>query len=234
VSGRRIFVKVCGLTEPDQAAAVTDAGADAIGLVFWARSPRAVTVERARDIGRALPPFVTRVGVFVDASRDEIARTADIAGLDVVQLHGSEPPEALVNLPRRALKALRVGPGFDAEEALRYAGVGAGLLLDTQVAGVGAATSADTEVVTVPGGTGQVFDWGLARGLSARVPFLVLAGGLHAGNVAEALREVRPSGVDVSSGVERAPGQKDLELVRRFVAAVRGAELLADPSPRPA
>ncbi len=137
MSGRRVFIKVCGLTVPDQAAAVAEAGADAIGLVFWARSPRAVTVERARDIGRALPPFVTRVGVFVDATRDEIARTADIAGLDVVQLHGSEPPEALVGLPRRALKALRVGPGFDVEEALRYVDVGAGLLLDTQVAGVG-------------------------------------------------------------------------------------------------
>ena len=233
MSGRRVFIKVCGLTEPDQAAAVADVGADAIGLVFWPRSPRAVSLERARDIGRALPPFVTRVGVFVDASRDEIARTADIAGLDVVQLHGSEPPEALVGLPRRALKALRVGPGFDAEEALRYAGVGAGLLLDTQVTGFGAATTADAQVVTVPGGTGQTFDWGLVRGLSAQVPFLVLAGGLHAGNVAEALRGVRPSGVDVSSGVERAPGQKDLELVRRFVAAARGLTASADPSWRP-
>jgi phosphoribosylanthranilate isomerase len=189
---------------------VAEAGADAVGFVFWAGSSRTVTVARAREMARALPAFVTRVGVFVDASHDEMARASDVAGLDVVQLHGSEPPEALADLPRRALKALRVGPGFDATIALRYAEAGAGLLLDTQAA-------------AAPGGTGRAFEWSLVRGLSRRTPFLVLAGGLHPGNVAEAIRAVEPAGVDVSSGVERAPGQKDLGKVKAFVRAVRRA-----------
>ena len=209
---RRIFVKVCGLTVPEEAVAVAEAGADAVGLVLWPGSRRAVTLDGATQICRALPAFVTRVGVFVDATRDEIARAVDAVGLDVVQLHGSEPPESVRDMPRRTMKALRVGPGFDAAEALRYLEAGAGLLLDTQAA-------------SAPGGTGQAFDWGLVRGLSDRVPFLVVAGGLHAGNVEEAILAVRPAGVDVSSGVERAPGHKDMEMVRQFVVAVRKAEV---------
>jgi len=185
-----------------------EAGADAVGLVFWPGSPRRVDLKTAGRIAAALPPLVLRVGVFVDAGRDELARAADEAGLDLLQLHGSEPPDAVEGLPRRALKALRVSDGFALAEALRYEGRAAGLVLDTKD-------------VAAPGGTGRTFDWTLAQGVRDRVKFLMLAGGLHPGNVAEAIRTVRPDAVDVSSGVESAPGRKDPAKVSAFVAAAR-------------
>ncbi len=206
----RLFVKVCGITSPEDGLLAAEAGADAIGLVFWPGSPRAVTVDMARRIAEAVPPFVVRVGVFVDASRDEMARAADQAGLDLLQLHGKEPPEACVGLPRRALKAVRVGVGFHPDDALRYEGRAAGILLDT---GGGAA----------PGGTGRAFDWSLARGVRERARFIVLAGGLGPQNVRAAIEAVRPDGVDASSGVESAPGKKDPARVKAFVEAARAA-----------
>jgi len=205
------LVKVCGITSPADARAAADAGAAAIGLVFWPRSPRAVDLPSARGIVAALPPFVLRVGVFVDEQPDVMARIADSVGLDVLQLHGEEPPEMIAALARRALKAVRVGPGFRPEQALRYASHAAGLLLDTK--------DADR-----PGGSGRPFDWSLVAGLRERVGFLVLAGGLTPDNVAEAVRAVRPDAVDVSSGVESAPGRKDPGKLRAFVAAVRSAQ----------
>jgi phosphoribosylanthranilate isomerase len=210
----RLFVKVCGITSPPDALAAAEAGADAIGMVFWPGSPRAVTLDEARAIGASLPPFVVRVGVFVDASRDELARVADAAGLDLLQLHGDEPPEALVELPRRALKAVRVGAGFVAADALRYEAHAAGLLLDTQAAGV-------------PGGTGRAFDWSRAREVRERARFLLLAGGLTPETVGPAIAAVRPHGVDASSGLETAPGKKDHARVRAFVEAVRAATPVA-------
>lgn len=207
----RVFVKVCGITSPGDAVAAAEAGADAIGLVFWPRSPRVVTIEQARAIGDALPPFVVRVGVFVDAGRDEMARVADAARLDLLQLHGDEPPEAFADLPRRALKAVRVGDGFVPGAALRYEGRAAGLLLDTKAPGA-------------PGGTGRAFDWSLARGVRERSRFLLLAGGLTPENVRAALDAVGPDGVDASSSLEKAPGRKDHARVRAFVDAVRAAE----------
>jgi len=207
----RLFVKVCGITSPADGVAAAEAGADAIGMVFWPQSPRALTVEQARAIGQALPPFVLRVGVFVDAGRDEMARVADAAGLDLLQLHGAESPETFASLPRRALKAVRVGEGFVPEDALRYEGRAAGLLLD--------ARGADA-----PGGTGRAFDWSLARDVRQRSRFLLLAGGLAPENVRAAIEAVRPDGVDASSRLEAAPGRKDHARVRAFVAAVRAAE----------
>ena len=207
----RVFVKVCGITSPEDAVAAAEAGADAIGLVFWPRSPRVVTIEQARAIGDALPPFVVRVGVFVDAERDEMARVADAARLDLLQLHGDEPPEALDDLPRRALKAVRVGDGFAPADALRYEGRAAGLLLDTKAPGA-------------PGGTGRAFDWSLARGVRERARFLVLAGGLTPENVRTALEAVRPDGVDASSRLESAPGRKDPAKVKAFLEVVRAAQ----------
>lgn len=207
----RTFVKVCGITSPEDARLAAEAGADAIGLVFWTGSPRRVDLQAARRISQALPPHVLRVGVFVDADRETLARAADRAGLDLLQLHGEEPPEALAGLPRRAWKAVRVGPGFVPADILRYAGRAAGLLLDTR--GDGA-----------PGGTGRSFDWSLVRGLRERCPFLILAGGLTPETVATAIRAVRPHGVDVASGVESSPGRKDAARVRAFVEAVRREE----------
>jgi phosphoribosylanthranilate isomerase len=207
----RLFVKVCGITSPEDGVAAAEAGADAIGLVFWPLSPRAVSVEQARAIGQALPPLVVRVGVFVDAGRDEMARVAEAAGLDMLQLHGDEPPESCAGLPRRALKAVRVSDAFAPESALRYEGRVAGLLLDTR--------SSDA-----PGGTGRAFDWSLARDVRRRSRFLLVAGGLAPDNVRAAIEAVRPDGVDASSRLETSPGRKDHARVRAFVAAVRAAE----------
>jgi len=211
---KRVLIKVCGITSPEDGLFAAETGADAVGFVFWAMSPRRVDVDRAAVISRLLPPFVLRVGVFVDASRDEMARAADTVGLDLLQLHGDEPPEAFADLPRRALKAVRVGRGFKTKEALRYSGQAAGLLVDTRLAG-------DT---SMPGGTGVPFDWSLVKDLRAQVPFLVLAGGLSVENVAGAIEAVRPDAVDVSSGVEAVPGRKDPARVKAFVEAVRSME----------
>jgi phosphoribosylanthranilate isomerase len=210
---KRLFVKICGITSTEDARVAIEAGADALGFVFWPMSPRKVAPERAAAIARELPPFVLRVGVFVDTPRDEMARLADTVGLDLLQLHGDEPPEALAGLPRRAIKAVRVDRDFRSEEAIRFAGHAAGLLVDTRLPG-------ETQM---PGGTGVSFDWRLVKGLAEQVPFLVLAGGLGPANVAEAVRAVRPHAVDVSSGVETLPGRKDPAKIRAFVAAARAA-----------
>lgn len=208
---RRVFVKVCGVTSVEDGLCAVEAGADAIGLVFWPGSARCVDVPAARRIAAALPAFVARVGVFVDVAPEALAATADAVGLDVLQLHGAEEPAAFAHLPRRALKALRVGPGFEAAEAARYEGHAAGVLLDTRSE-------------AAPGGTGQTFDWSLARGVRERVSYLVLAGGLSPENVGGALEVVGPDAVDVSTGVESAPGQKDGGKLRAFLNAVRTAE----------
>jgi phosphoribosylanthranilate isomerase len=206
--GARVRVKICGITTPEDGLMAVHAGADAIGLVFWPKSPRFVDAAHARAIAQALPPFVLRVGVFVDPSPQVVAEAVEAAGLDLLQLHGAEPPDAFAALPRRALKALRVGEDFDLAQALKYEGRAAGLLVDTQSSrGLG--------------GTGETFDWTLVRELRQKTSFLVLAGGLVPGNVAQAIAAVRPDAVDVSSGVERAPGEKDPEKVRAFIAAVR-------------
>jgi indole-3-glycerol phosphate synthase/phosphoribosylanthranilate isomerase len=206
----RVAVKICGITNAEDARTAVDAGADAVGFVFWPKSPRSVDTATARAIAATLPPFVLRVGVFVDATPDEMKRVADAVGLDIVQMHGSEPPEVVAQAPRRAVKAIRVGPGFQPQDALRYDGAAAGLLLDTRVDGA------------QPGGTGQTFDWSLIRPVREGTSFLALAGGLTPENVGEAIATVRPDAVDVSSGVESAPGKKDAAKVRAFVDAVRG------------
>jgi phosphoribosylanthranilate isomerase len=206
-----VFVKICGITSPEDALLAAEAGADAVGFVFWPKSPRCVDAVTARRIADALPPSVVRVGVFVDAGREELVRTADEAGLDLLQLHGSETPEALAELPLRALKAVRVGSGFAPEMALQYEGRAAGILLDTLRDGK-------------PGGTGEPFDWALVREVRRRASFVVLAGGLSPDNIKAALEAVSPDGVDVSSGVEAAPGRKDPARVRAFVDVVRSLE----------
>jgi phosphoribosylanthranilate isomerase len=204
-------IKVCGITSVEDGELAAAAGADAVGFVFWPMSSRRIDPDRAARISRALPPFVLRVGVFVDAPAAEMQRTADQVGLDVLQLHGDEPPEALADLPRRAIKAVRVGKGFNAADALRYDGRAAGLLVDTRLPGE----------TMLPGGTGVPFDWTLVKGVRERASFLMLAGGLTPDNVQEALSAVGPDAVDVSSGVESLPGRKDPEKVRAFVRKVR-------------
>ena len=220
----RLLVKICGMKTLEDARFAVEHGADALGFVFWYMSPRRLEPAQAAAISAALPASVLRVGVFVDAPREEIERTADSVGLDLLQLHGEEPPEALVGLSRPALKAVRVGPKFTAEEALRYAHSAAGIVVDTRLPGE----------TSMPGGTGVPFDWSLVAHLAERVPFLMLAGGLSPANVAAAVREVRPHAVDVSSGVERMPGRKDPARVRAFIEAARAAEAEHGPGPRSA
>ena len=209
----RVAVKICGITTVEDGLLAAHAGADAVGLVFWPGSRRAVDLRTARAIASALPPLVHRVGVFVNPTAMEVERAVDEAGLDVVQLHGEETPEFCRGIKRRVLKAVRVGAGFDARDALRFENAAGGVLLDSR------AGEADAE----RGGTGRAFDWTLAREVRAKARYLVLAGGLTPENVGRAVAAVRPDAVDVSSGVESSPGRKDAERVRAFVRAVRAA-----------
>ena len=217
--GGRLLVKICGIRSLEDARFAAASGADAVGFVFWYMSPRRVDPEQAAAITAELPQSVLRVGVFVDAPRDEIERVSQQVGLDLLQLHGEEPPEALEGLSRPALKAVRVGPRFTAEEALRYSKTAHGIVVDTRLPG-------ETQM---PGGTGVPFDWSLVANLAEQVPFLMLAGGLSPTNVAQAVRAVRPDAVDVSSGVERMPGRKDPAQVKAFIEASRAVEAEIGP-----
>ncbi|MBG6508449.1 phosphoribosylanthranilate isomerase [Pseudomonas aeruginosa] len=201
-----VRIKICGITRVEDALAAAAAGADAIGLVFYAKSPRAVDIHRAREIVRALPPFVTSVGLFVNASRCELGEILDAVPLDLLQFHGDERAEDCEGHRRPYLKALRMKPGDDiVGRAAAYPGA-AGILLDTYVEGV-------------PGGTGAAFDWSLVPTDLGKP--LVLAGGLTPDNVGRAVEQVKPYAVDVSGGVEASKGVKDAARVRAFVDAVR-------------
>lgn len=200
--------KICGITRMEDALAAVEAGADAIGFVFYAKSPRAVTVQQARAIIAGLPPFVTTVGLFVNASACELNETLDAVPLDLLQFHGDETPDECAGYHRPYIKALRVKAGDDiAASCAAYAGA-SGILLDAYVEGI-------------PGGTGEAFDWSLIpQGLSKPI---ILAGGLCAENVALAIAQVRPYAVDVSGGVEQGKGIKDSAKIRAFMQAVRSS-----------
>ncbi|MCB2256159.1 phosphoribosylanthranilate isomerase [Pseudomonas chlororaphis] len=200
--------KICGITRIEDALAAVEAGADAIGLVFYARSPRVVNVQQARAIIAALPPFVTTVGLFVNASRCELGEILDAVPLDLLQFHGDETPADCEGYHRPYIKALRVKAGDDIAGACAAYARASGILLDTYVEGV-------------PGGTGEAFDWSLVpQGLSKPI---ILAGGLSAENVGQAIARVRPYAVDVSGGVEQSKGIKDHARIRAFMQAVRGS-----------
>lgn len=202
----RTRVKICGLTRPQDAQAAVHLGADALGLVFYPPSPRAITVEQAREMVADLPPFVTVVALFVDEAPDRIRDILARVRVDLLQFHGDEAPETCASFAKPWIKALKVRPGVDlTAEARRYEG-SSGLLLD--------AWHPD-----VHGGSGEAFDWALLNEDS--IPDLVLAGGLHAGNLRQALETVRPYGLDVSSGVESAKGIKDHAKMAAFLQQVR-------------
>lgn len=200
--------KICGITRIEDALAAVEAGADAIGFVFYAKSPRAVNVQQARAIIRALPPFVTTVGLFVNASRCELGEILDAVPLDLLQFHGDESAEACEEWRRPYIKALRVKAGDDIAAAVAAFPGASGVLLDTYVEGV-------------PGGTGEAFDWSLIPPDLSKP--LILAGGLTPENVADAVARVRPYAVDVSGGVEASKGIKDHAKIRAFIAAARKA-----------
>jgi len=202
-----VRVKICGITRVEDALAVAAAGADAIGLVFYAKSPRAVDIEQARAILAALPPFVTTVGLFVDAERNELERILASVPLDLLQFHGDESVQQCEAFGRPYIKALRVKAGDDiAAQVARYPSA-QGILLDAYVEGV-------------PGGTGEAFDWSLIPQALSKP--LILAGGLRPDSVAEAVSRVRPYAVDVSGGVEASKGVKDVEKIGAFIRAARG------------
>lgn len=217
-----VRVKICGVTAPDHALTAADAGADFIGLMFAQESRRYLTPEHAKEIVdelRAAFPASTGpklAGVFVNEPLDVIARLVDDLGLDIVQLSGDEPWSMLPKLPRPCFKAFRVAAGTSLDEAI--AGLEEGR---TALEGTASYFLLDAAVAGSYGGTGQRADWSIAAELARRFP-VVLAGGLSPDNVTEAVAQVRPWGVDVSSGVETG-GVKDIEKIRAFVLAAKGA-----------
>jgi phosphoribosylanthranilate isomerase len=194
-------VKICGITSLDDALVAVAAGADALGFVFFEKSPRNVDPEQAAAIIAQLPPFIQVVGLFVNAPLDLVNETADRCGLDIIQLHGDETPAYCDLVRRRVMKVFRVR-GMESLAPIADYRVSAYLL--------------DAYSPNAYGGTGSVFNWDCAIAAKQHGP-VVLAGGLDPENVASAVAKVRPYGVDVSSGVEASPGKKDAELVRRFV-----------------
>lgn len=206
-----IRIKICGITRAEDAWAAVNAGADAVGFIFAASSPRYIAPALAGEIGRDLPPFVARVGVFVDEPAGSVRSIAATADLDTVQLHGRETPALIEELRSgsfRLIKAIRVRdesslaplPTFDVSA----------FLLDSYVAGQ-------------HGGTGEKFNWDLAIQAKRLGKPIILAGGLTPENVREAIQAVQPFGIDVSSGVEQSPGIKDHDKIRRLIASAKSA-----------
>jgi phosphoribosylanthranilate isomerase len=206
----RTRVKICGLTREQDVLAVVRSGADAFGLVFYEKSPRHVSLQQALKLARAVPPFLTVVGLFVNPAVEYVREVLAQVSLDVLQFHGEETPEFCQQFGKPYLKVIRVKAGVDLLQcASRYAGA-QGLLLDAFVEGT-------------QGGTGESFDWELIpHDLSLPV---ILSGGLSADNVAAAVRQVQPYAVDVSSGVEAAKGIKDMAKIDAFINEVRRADV---------
>jgi phosphoribosylanthranilate isomerase len=203
-----VRVKICGITRLEDALFAVNAGADALGFVFYDKSPRHVTPAQAAIVCRALPPFITRVGLFVDASVEFVQKVLQTVPLDLLQFHGDEPPAYCAQFGKAYIKAVRV---HAATNLLKYAAdfdAASGLLLDAYVE-------------SVPGGTGEAFDWKL---IPKNLPkLIVLSGGLTPGNVDDAVKQTRPWAVDVSSGVESAKGIKDMQKVAQFIANAKAS-----------
>ena len=209
-------IKICGITRAEDALTAAQAGADAIGLVFYERSPRYVGIAQAAQLAAALPPFVTSVGLFVDADEAFVREVLAAVPLDLLQFHGDESPEYCAQFDRPYLKAIRVKAGVDLLQCAAHFHTAKGLLLDAHVEGI-------------PGGTGATFDWSL---IPQALPLpVILSGGLDAENVAAAVKRVQPYAVDVSSGVETGKGIntlkgiKDAAKIARFIQEIRQADV---------
>jgi phosphoribosylanthranilate isomerase len=201
------LVKICGITNLDDALFASEAGADALGFVFYKKSPRYIEPEKARDIIKRLPPFVTTVGVFADQTEAEIKGIISEANIDIVQLHGEEPPEFCERLNKRVIKAIRVRSMENLTEIKTYKACA--LLLDTYDK-------------NLKGGTGRIFNWEIAR--EAKIfNKIIIAGGLTSENVAEAIKVAQPYAVDVSSGVEKEKGIKDHQKIKTFIEKAKTA-----------
>ena len=200
-SDKQVKVKVCGMTSLKDALVAVEEGADAVGFIFYKKSPRSVTMKTVREIIFELPPFVDTVGVFVDETAEQINKIADYCNLDIIQLHGDESPTFCKRIRRKVIKAFRIK---DMQSVKKLSGfLVCGFLLDTFSE-------------NLHGGTGKVFDWNFALPAKKFGP-VIMAGGLTPNNVQQAVRQVRPYGVDVCSGVESEPGIKDHKKVRAFL-----------------
>jgi len=202
-----VKVKICGITQYDDAKIAVSVGVDAVGFIFYPKSPRYINPLQAREIIKRLPPFVSRVGVFVNEVSETIKEIARQTGIDTVQLHGSESPELCAELPFTLIKAFSVGADFDVSMLDQYP-VNAYLL--------------DTWSDSVPGGSGRTFDWAIAKSATQYHHNIILAGGLGPTNIAEALETVQPYAVEFNSGVEIKPGIKNPRKMRDAVAVVKG------------
>lgn len=208
----RTRIKICGITDADQAQALIALGVDALGFIFVKESPRGIAPEVVREIVRKMPPFVDAVGVFMNEDPDLVNDISQYCRLSLVQLHGLEHPDYCQTILLPLLKAFRVKPDTEAAVFAPYGDLAKAFLLDTYQEGRA-------------GGTGVAFDWQIVEKLALSRP-VVLAGGIHPANVGEAIRIVRPFAIDANSGVELEPGKKDLALVKRLIAEVRKADNL--------
>lgn len=206
----RTRIKICGLTRADDVLTAADAGADAVGFVCYERSPRQVAFDRLRELARALPPFVTPVLLFVNAATEQIRECLAVLPQALLQFHGDETPEQCEAIGRPYVRALRMDAGVD--------------LLDCERRFPSAMASMVDAPSVAYGGSGTTFDWQRIPAPTIRSKPLILAGGLRAENVAEAIAMTQPFAVDVSSGVESVPGIKSAERIRQFIAAVRAAD----------
>ena len=199
-------VKICGITSFDDAISAAKFGADALGFVFYPKSPRYINIKDASLIMRKLPPFISRVGLFVNPDRELIFKILDSCELDIIQLHGDESPEFCNELPKRVIKAIRVKDSSFLDLISKYKNC-SGILLD--------AFSPDSY-----GGTGKTFSWDILKEVKKNIP-IILAGGLNEKNIKIAIKKVQPYGVDVSSGVESSPGKKDHQKMKNFIRIVK-------------
>jgi phosphoribosylanthranilate isomerase len=204
----KVRIKICGLTRNQDVQVAVAEGADALGFVLYAPSPRAVTAEQAASLIKHAPAFVTTVALFVNESAEEIYRVLEVCSFDLLQFHGDESPEFCRQFNRPYMKAIRVRSAEDIHRAVQQYPDTKALLLDAYVE-------------NLPGGTGQAFDWRLIPELS--IPW-ILAGGLNANNVADAVNQVKPFAVDVSGGVEASKGIKDVQKIKDFISEVRNVE----------
>ena len=213
----KLAVKICGLSTEETVAAAVEAGADLVGFVFYPPSPRAVTPERVARLALGVPRTIAKVGLFVDPDDALLDRALSQAGLDVIQLHGHEPPGRVAQIRERfrrpVMKAIKIGTAEDVAAAERYLAAADRLLFDAQP---------PKRPGALPGGNGEPFDWTLLADRTWPLPWM-LSGGLTVENVAEAVRITRTPAVDVSSGVEVSPGIKDMGLIRDFIAAAKRA-----------
>ena len=215
-----LTVKICGLSTRETLDAALEAGADMVGFVFFSPSPRHLSLDTARELAKGVKQRAIKVVLTVDADDATLEGIVEALAPDILQLHGHETPARVSGIKRKfgreVMKALPVERASDLATLPDYAGVADRILFDAR----------PPKGATRPGGLGAAFDWQLLKNLEIKLPFMV-SGGLHADNVAEAVRVTRAGGVDVSSGVERAPGVKDVEMIRAFIRAARASEELA-------